>query len=358
LDWFGNIPVTTDFKDTGIPQQKTRQEVFDFLEKEIKDNVSNLDAYTSSQTYGRATQAMAYTMLAKLYLNANAWIGVPKWDEAIAAADAVISMNHYSLSTDYFSNFIVQNEGSGENIFSIPFDKVNTDGWDAGLILHCWTLHSLSSQTFNFVAFTWDGYAATESLYNSYDASDSRINSWLQGPQSTSTGEPLMLAPGRQLTYRPHVNSLYDLNNIALLDDGVRFKKYEYEPGLLDGQSMSNDWVVYRYADVLMIKAEALMSKSGSATSDVLDLINQVRYRAFGNHDHDYTAATLTSDEFLAELGREFAWENHRRQDMIRFDKWNAAWFEKPAGDDHLKLFPIPNWVLDINPNLEQNTGY
>ena len=121
---------------------------------------------------------------------------------------------------------------------------------------------------------------------------------------------------------------------------------------------MSNDWVVYRYADVLMIKAEALMRKNGMVTADVLDLVNQVRFRAFGNHAYDYTNATLTSDEFFSELGREFAWENHRRQDLMRFGKWNEARFEKPAGDDHLKLYPIPNWVLDVNPNLHQNAGY
>lgn len=354
LDWFGNIPITTDFKDTEIPEQKTSKEVFDFIVKEITDNVSNLNPYPTPQNYGRATQAMAYTMLAKLYLNANAWTGVTKWDEAVQAADAVINMAHFSLSPDYFSNFAVQNEGSIENIFVIPYDRINA-GW---LGLHCFTLHSLSAQTFGFVAFTWDGYAATESLYNSYDKTDNRINSWLEGPQFTETGEPLMLAPGRQLTYRPHINSLYDLNNVALLDDGVRFKKYEYEKGLRDGESMSNDWVEFRYADVLMIKAEALMRKAGAATQEVLDLVNQVRYRAYGSHDYDYTVAKLSFDEFLAELGREFAWENHRRQDLIRFGKWNDAWFEKPAGDDHLKIFPIPNWVLDVNPKLKQNAGY
>ena len=358
IDWFGNIPITTDFKDTKIPPQRTRAEVFQFIEKEINENVVKLDPFTTAENYGRVTQAMAYTMLAKLYLNANAWTGVAKWDEAAKAAEAVISMGHYTLSPDYFSNFAVQNETSNENIFVVPYDKVNTGGWDDGLILHCWSLHFLSSQTFGFIAFTWDGYAGTESLYNSYDKKDKRINTWLEGPQVAASGEPLMLAPGRQLTYRPHVKSLYNLADVALLDDGVRFKKYEFEKTLKDGESMSNDWVEFRYADVLMIKAEALMRKNGAATAEVLALVNQVRSRAYGGNANNYTTTTLTMDEFLAELGREFAWENHRRQDLIRFDKWNNAWFEKPAGDNHLKLFPIPNWVLDVSPQLKQNSGY
>lgn len=358
LDWFGNIPIITDFKNTEVPEQKTRKEVFDFIVQELNGNISLLDAAPSSENYGRATQAMANTMLAKLYLNAEEWTGISKWDEAIAAADKVIEPGQYMLEPEYFANFSVNNESSRENIFVIPYDKVNTEGWDEGLIFHCWSLHFLSSATFDFVAFTWDGYAATEDLYNSYHQADSRINSWVQGPQFSSGGEPLMLAAGRQLNYRPHVNSLYDLANVALLDDGVRFKKYEYEKGLLDGQSMSNDLAVYRYADVLMIKAEALMRKNGGATTEAVELVNQVRFRAFGDDGHNYTIGSLTLEELFNELSREFAWENHRRQDVIRFGKWTEAWFEKAAEDGHTKLFPIPAQILDVNRKLKQNDGY
>lgn len=63
-------------------------------------------------------------------------------------------------------------------------------------------------------------------------------------------------------------------------------------------------------------------------------------------------------EELLKEMGREFAWENRRRRDLIRFDEWTKPWFEKPAGEDHLKLFPIPIRALDVNPNLKQNPGY
>lgn len=358
LDWFGNVPISTDFKDVSLSVQKSRKEVFDFIEKELKDNVSQLAPYTTTENYGRASKAMAFTMLAKLYLNAEEWIGVSKWNEAIVEADSVIKMQHYSLSNDYFSNFLADNTGSLENIFVIPYDRINTDGWDSGLILHCWSLHYLSSQTFGYQAFTWDGYAATEDLYNSYNKKDFRINSWLEGPQYSASGAPLMLAPGRQLTYRPHINALYSTTDPALLDDGVRIKKYEYEKELLDGQSMSNDWVVYRYADILMMKAEAQMRLNGSVNQEAVDLVNQIRMRAFGDNQNNYTTSTLTFDELLAERGREFAWEGHRRQDMIRFGKWMDAWFEKPAGGENTKLFPIPAQILDVNPNLKQNPGY
>lgn len=358
LDWFGNIPITTDFKDVKLPSQSNRQQAFDFVVKEIRDNLSLLDDGPTSANYGRtSTKTMANIMLAKLYLNSTKWTGTARWDEAIAAADAVIATPGYSLETNYFTNFKVNNQSSKENIFVIPYDKTQTTNSD--LLIHCWTLHTLSQQTFGLIAFTWDGYATLEDFYKSYDASDDRINSWLEGPQYSAAGQPLMLSPTRQLNYRPHINALYNTTNPALLDDGVRFKKYEYEAGLRDGESMSNDWVVFRYADALMIKAEALMRKNGNvATQDAVDLVNQVRYRAFGNHTHDYTTSTLTMDELLAELGREFTWEFHRRQDLIRFNKWNTAWFEKPAGSAFQELYPLPYQALDVNPNLKQNEGY
>ena len=358
LDWFGNIPISTDFKDVTLPKQSTRKEVWDFVVKEITDNIGLLDAAPSTANYGRtATKAMANMMLSKLYLNAEKWIGTAKWDDAINAADAVIKTPGYSLSPGYFANFSVNNTSSKENIFVVPYDKTQTPG--SILQIHCWTLHTLSQQTFGLIAFTWDGYATLEDFYKSYDPADSRINSWLVGPQVSSSGAPLMLSPTRQLTYRPKINALYNTTSPALLDDGVRFKKYEYEAGLKDFESMSNDWVVFRYADAIMTKAEAIMRKNGGvATQEAVDLVNQVRARAFGNTSKNYTIATLTMNELLAELGREFAWEYHRRQDLIRFEKWNTPWFEKAAGSTKDELYPLPTVVLNVNKNLIQNPGY
>jgi starch-binding outer membrane protein, SusD/RagB family len=358
LDWFGNVPISTDFKDVTIPKQSSRTEVWDFVVKEITDNIQFLDDAPTTANYGRTcTKAMANMMLAKLYLNAPKWRGVTKLDEAITAADAVINTTGYSLSGDYFANFTANNSGSKENIFVVPYDKTKTPG--NILQIHCWTLHTLSQQTFGLIAFTWDGYATLEDFYKSYNANDKRIKSWMEGPQYSASGAPLMLSSTRQLNYRPQIRALYNTTNPALLDDGVRFKKYEYEAGLRDNESMSNDWVVFRYADALMMKAEALMRKNGNvATQAAVDLVNQVRYRAFGDHAYDFTTATLTMDALLAERGREFAWEYHRRQDLIRFGKWNEAWFEKPAGNVNHELYPLPTQALNVNANLKQNPGY
>ena len=143
------------------------------------------------------------------------------------------------------------------------------------------------------------------------------------------------------------------MSNPAGHNQGVRFKKYEYENGL-QGECMSNDYVVYRYADILMMKGEALVRQGN--VSLALPLFNEVRGRT---GLPDYTAADLTLEEIYAERGREFAWEGSRRQDMIRFGKWTAARdFKALEVDNHTELFPIPVLAMNSNSNLVQNPGY
>jgi starch-binding outer membrane protein, SusD/RagB family len=352
IDLFGNVPIVTSFSDTELPKQSNRQQVFDFIESEINENVSLLDDIPTSSNYGRVTKAMAYTMQAKLYINAEEWIGKSMWQETIDACDNVIKMGGLIIEPDYFTNFKVENESSGENIFVIIYDNTNTaDEWGKRLHFHQVCLHTLSQQTFNIVDFCWDGFCATEDFYNSYADNDIRKTMWLEGPQNDADGEPLMLSSTRQLEYRPEVKALYNPQDPALLDDGVRFAKYEYQSGLKG--TMSNDYVIYRYADVLMMKGEALVRLKKQA--EALPYFNQIRERAGLS---DYVVSDLTLDEILAERGREFAWEGLRRQDLIRFGKYTQAWFEKEAKDDHVKLMPIPYWAIDTNSNLVQNPGY
>ena len=146
LDLFGNIPIVennnTDLSKLG---NKTRKEVFAYVEKEIKDNLPALATDVNLKTYGRATQWFAQAILAKLYLNAQVYTGTPRWADCIAACDAILNSNKYTLEPDFFSNFLIANEGSKENIFVVPFDI------NAGL-LGFWvqgaTLHYQSDVTF------------------------------------------------------------------------------------------------------------------------------------------------------------------------------------------------------------------
>jgi hypothetical protein len=294
---------------------------------------------------------MAQAVLAKMYINAAKWIGEPRWDEAIAMCDAIIQTNKYSLEPDYFKNFMINNENSKENIFVLPYDR--KVGW--GLQMHQYTLHPAQATTYNITAPIWNGMVAKPAFYALYNAADKRINSWMIGQQNNASGQPLKTASGNPLVFVPEINSL----NTATELQGARCKKWEFSRDLQQNESMGTDWAFFRYADILLLKAEAIMRKNGGvATQAAVNEVNKVRERAFGNAANNYNMASLTLNELLNERGRELAWEGHRRQDLIRFGKWTEAWFGKPVTPASKEIYPIPNAVLLSNPNLKQNPGY
>jgi hypothetical protein len=353
IDLFGNVPFTIDFTDVSVPLQKSRAEIFAFIEEELKDNAGLLSD-SPSGNYGRATKPFAYTILAKMYLNHEKWFGMPKWQETINACDSVINLGTLQLENDYFANFKVNNQSSKENIFAIVYDKVYANGdWSRKFRFHQLTLHWESVRSFGILDETWNGFCTSQSFFETFDLNnDYRSNTWLYGLQYEASGAPLLWY-GTQVNFTPQVNSLFDMSNPAGHNQGVRFAKYEYENGL-QGECMSNDYVVYRYADILMMKGEALVRQGNSGAA--VPLFNEVRNRTGLS---DYVAADLTLDEIYAERGREFAWEGSRRQDMIRFNKWTAARDFKPAeADNHTELFPIPARAMTNNSNLVQNSGY
>lgn len=350
IDLYGSIPFTISFHDTGYIPQKDRAYIFEFIEKELLDNVDLLPDKFTTSSYGRPTKAMVYTTLAKLYINADEWIGKEMWQECIEACEKVETFG-LELEEDYFANFKAENSGSRENIMVVVYDNTMAPGgWGYNLIFHQVCLYTQSQATFGIVDFCWDGFCATPGHYASYAADDVRRGSWLEGPQYDKSGNPLYFQ-GEHMTYTSSIRSLYDPQNPAGTTDGVRLCKYEYEDGLMG--SMSNDFVIYRYADVLMMHGECLVRQGNKA--DALPLFNEVRRRAGVT---EYTENDLTLDEILAERGREFAFEGLRRQDQIRFGTFLGTWDFKNPSDPTRKLFPIPSWAIAANPTLKQNPGY
>lgn len=125
-----------------------------------------------------------------------------------------------------------------------------------------------------------------------------------------------------------------------------------------------NDYIIYRLTELYFNKAEAIMRQNGgTATQEAVDLINASKQRAFTAADwvnEQYTTATLTLDELLAERGREFIFEGKRRTDLIRFGEFTQGswWDHEATNDPNRELFPIPHVQTALNPNLEQNPGY
>jgi len=156
---------------------------------------------------------------------------------------------------------------------------------------------------------------------------------------------------GAEVNFTPNIN---ELEPNALRQAGARLGKFSFEIGTT--QSMNNDYPVFRLGDILLTKAEAVARLNGNwSDAETLMLVNMLRERAGVS-----TYATLDETEFLAERGREVFIESWRRQDLIRFGQWGAAWWEKPAHNDAFReIYPIPQAQLNAaDGNLTQNPGY
>ncbi len=366
IDTYGNVPIVTKFSGgEPNPSNATRAEVYDFIVTELLEIIPTLDQNVSSATYARINANTARMLLAKMYLNAEVYTGTPQWQNA---ADALMPLmdGTYVLASDYFANFNANNTDlaiSGalkENIFAIPYDQVFAPNFNLGQM----TLHYGSQQSFNSQDQPWNGYATLQEFYDSYDDDDLRKGEYgnpgvrgnfLAGPQFAVDGSPILDASaddpgGPELVFEPELN---ELAPGAYRQAGARIGKFEYENGFT--ANLNNDFPVFRYADALLMRAEALWHLN-NGSQEALDLVNLVRRRAYGDMDHDY--ASLTPENLLAERGREMFVEMFRRSDLIRFGKWGDPWWEKPASDGFRELMPLPDAQLAANPNLVQNPGY
>ena len=380
LDLFGNVKLVTE--TNANPPQSTRTEVFNFVESEILDalgivgvtptmDLSSSDLTTEINPY-RVNQYAALGLLAKLYLNAEVFTGTPRYQESADAASYVIDNSGYILADDnnyvkpnlgrrpsvesdpvnltgYAALFAPNNGDNPEMIWSIPFDKATGRGLLYGII----SLHYGSQFTYNFQYQPWNGFAALEEFYNMYDDTDARKKAnFLVGPQLDANGATILdygASDGNiELNYTPFIN---ELTPNSILNAGARFNKFSYEQ--LGLQDMSNDVPIIRLGEMYLIRAEAT-ARALNDWSLALSDVNTIRARSG-------VAAlnTITADEFFDERGREMFLEVTRRQDMIRFDKYNDAGWEKPASEAFRNLFPIPDAQIQAGAGtLTQNPGY
>jgi starch-binding outer membrane protein, SusD/RagB family len=374
IDYFGNVPIVDRFDvEPGFSPpnndnfQAGRTAAFNFIEADILENINSLSDQKNPSTYGRFHKWAAHALLARLYINAEVYTGTPRWDDVITHCNAIINSNLYQLEGNYFNNFTANNSGSQENIFVIPYDETRAGGWNIFHLGH----HYAMQRYFNTAGGPWNGFSALPSHYKSFEETDLRRNGWLVGRMYSSTGEilrcseesapnPLELTVDFVNIYDPTDEATYDHRN-ALEYHGARLVKWEI--AALSTGNMGNDLGVYRYSDILMLKAEALMRKNGGvATQEAVDLVNQVRSRAFNDPTGQlYTVATLDMDALLMERSWEFYFEGMRRTDLVRFGKFvRGEWefFDRSNEGNHRNVMPIPQPRINANPNLKQNPGY
>lgn len=377
MDMFGRVPLITE---SGVSvdnvKQSERSDVLKFVYDELSSVAPLLpDVHSNLQNdyYGRFTRPVAYFLLAKLSLNAevyddddwtdgvrpdgkniqlavygqqlNAWKACQAWCDKITAEG-------YTLEKDYASNFAVHNETSNENIFTIPMDKY----------LYANQFQYLfRSRHYNHGSAigqdSENGSCATLSTVHTYGYGtpdvDARYAINFYSDTLYVDGKIVRLDDGSPLVYMPLAVKLDLTGDPYEKTAGARMSKYAIDrEAYSDGKLQGNDIVLFRYADVVLMKAEAKVRNGEDGSAE----LNAVRSRV----GMPSRAATLQNilDERLMEL----MWEGWRRNDLVRFGLFNKAYDQRTPIDNEqtgfTTVFPIPSDAIDHNGNLTQNKGY
>ncbi|HEY8960038.1 RagB/SusD family nutrient uptake outer membrane protein, partial [Chitinophaga sp.] len=304
-------------------------------------------------------------LLMKIYLNKGAFLNrkAPTFDAAdmqkvIALADE-LTASGYTITPNYFDNFAKDNDAkSKENIFTQQNGPGISNIRNGNNVYCRWmcTLHYSQNPS------GWNGFTTLSDFYDSFEATDTRRGGdypgvtnvsglkvgFLIGQQYNQNGEKILDRSKRPLIFTREVELRATGDQVEM--SGIRVVKYPPDMGS-SGSEATNDFVFFRYADALLMKAEALI-RTGNAPAALL-IVNDLRAKRGAT-----PLLTMDLTKMLAERGRELYWEGWRRQDLIRFGKYLDAWQLKSASDPKYLLFPIPTSDLAVNPNLVQNPGY
>lgn len=366
IDLFANIPFYTEEASVGsdAPLQASREEVFNFLENELKEIEADMAAPGANE-YGRADRAALWMLQAKLYLNSEVYTGKPRFTECIDACNKVISTGLYSLQDTYSHLFMADNHNSQEIIFAIPFDGENTQTWGGMTYLVHAPLGGNMQDNVNDetgedfpdeiihrygVNAAWFGLRTTSALSNLF-------------PDATGAIDE------RALLYTNGQNR--EINSIGNFSDGYAIEKFinvtsEGVPGS-DLTHCDTDYPMFRLADAYLMYAEAVLrGGTGGDVGTAVGYINQLRQRAYNGNGGNISSDALTLDFILDERARELFWEGHRRQDLIRFNQftengvwpWKGGVKEGRPTESWRNILPIPASEILANKNLKQNPNY
>jgi hypothetical protein len=361
-DGYDNVPFCINKLDTSYPKPQNRAYLFGWIENEILTNIDNLADSRETNYYGRITKGVANTLLTKLYINAPVWGQPAQYDKAAAAAKAVITSGTYSLAANYKDNFIVHNETSPEAIFAIPYSTQYIESSDNAFCLFALTLSANIAKKKYSIGDGWYGYVGQPDFIETYEEGDKRLtDTYLFGQMYDKEGREMSISIKGSKDPVPYIiDPIFpesDFVNGRSELEGAFLHKWEYQnDGLLTSYkiSMENDIFIFRYADVILLYAEALLRDGKGLDALALDGLKQIRERA-GLKD----ITNWDLDKLYIERGHEMALEGWRRQDMVRFGTYqNTWWAKKERTPDGKVLLPIPSEILNANPNLVQNEGY
>lgn len=353
IDMFGSVPFVTEKDAVGsfLPKQIARKDLFNYVETELLSVEGEL-ADAKKNEYGRVDKACVWTLLARLYLNAEVYIGEKKYSEVFPWCNKIIAAG-YSLEPDYRNLFNTGNNESTEVIFPICYDGLRTKTWGGmTFLIHAAVGGSMNPANFG-INGGWYGVRTTKSFVNLF-------------PDVSGNTDK------RALFYTSGQN--IEINDQFIFTDGYAIQKFRNvsATGVAGTDPTGNypdtDFPLFRLADVYLMYAEAVLrGGTGGSATDALLYVNKLRERAYGNSSGDIDAHDLTLDFILNERGRELFWEGYRRTDLIRFGKftgsnylwpWKGGIKEGRAVEDYRVVYPIPSSDIIANPGLVQNKGY
>lgn len=429
FDSFGRIPYMEDYSDRNEALLEPHV-VWAHLVSTLERNAPNMAVVNDAnrtQYAGRCTQGFAYTLLARLYLNAESFGCTPEnvmaaartcdvhngkkgshpleevgisikstqdfYTNAVRCANKVIESGAYVIEPNYFTNYLIDNAGSRENIFTIVEDGLTATyperdayGSKNKFRIMFLSLHYGFQKRYGMQLDCWNGFCARPdfmTIFNDHDVRgagyegkgtmDTHQWGWFLGPLCDADGNVMLDTDKEPIDIHVEIASL----DAADRRDGARMYKYELDK---EGKYkyMENDFVLFRYADVLLMKKEALLRGGQDDAPGMEDAsINDMKKRVFA-YSPDPVAAfdaaypdaftVLSADlkgGILAERGRELSWENARRRDLIRFGQFEKIQYVKNTAETR-RWFPIPYSVLQkavVDPETgkklwTQNPGY
>lgn len=384
LDGWDQVPFrSTSLGDltSTLPEVKKGSACADYLISELEPIAGSSSALPAGPGIGRASRDAAAALLMKIYLNRGVYanraaptFAAADMNKVIQYADQILANSAYSLTTNFFDNFAPNNDVIGKEIvYSLRNDNASGTGGNGVMFhYHCGT-------HYNQTPSGWNGFTTLGDFYDAFNANDKRRGGGNTGPtdfgyypgftnvtgmrvgmlfgqQKNGAGANLMDRKGNLLSFTKNVQLKETGNNLEIT--GVRVVKYV--PDQANQFPANNDMVIFRLADVILMKAEAIL-RGGTPTSagpygnTALALVNYLRTHV----SRGLTGlGTVTLADVYKERGFELYWEGWRRNDMIRFGTFLNARQLKGATTSERLLYPIPNQQLTINPNLVQNPGY
>lgn len=357
LDMFRNVPFVNEDSPVGstLPPQIQGADLFDYIESELLAiETELLDPFVgyNPNYYGRVHKAASWALLSRLYLNAETYTGNAKYTESITYSNKVLNEN-FSLDPVYANIFKSDNHISPEMILPVRYEGAETQTWGGMTFLLSAMEPSDMQEEVNAVG-AWQGNRARSSILRTFEKenlheNDSRFD----------------------MVYVDKTANIEIEDPSLFTDNGIPVVKYynRNSDGSLPASNIAyTDFPLFRLGEIYLNYAEAVLrGGTGGDQATALQLINELRERAYHQAPYSITAGELNLDFILDERGREFLFEAQRRSDLIRFNKftgssyiwtWKGNVKDGRSVADHFKVYPIPADDIGANMNLTQNTGY